>query len=368
MRIAQIAPLCESVPPRQYGGTERVISYLTEALVRLGHEVTLFASGDSTTAARLEAVWPHALRVKQELYQDLSTHLLLNVLLIERVYTLAHNFDLIHSHLDLSGFPLTRRCKVPVLTTLHGRLDVPALQTLLGEFTEAPLISISDAQRRPVPWANWQATIHHGLPVDLYTVRPELGQYLAFLGRLAPEKRPEHAIEVAKRVGIPLRIAAKLDPADRQYFHHVIEPLLSDPFVEYVGEITDAEKNDFLRNAYALLAPFDWPEPFGLVLIEALACGTPVIAYRRGSIPEIIEHGVTGFVCENLEEMIEAVAHIPLISRKRCRAAFEERFSVDRMVQDYLHVYQKLLAAIPSPRSQKHPSPTTRHAEKIGSL
>lgn len=324
MKIAQIAPLCESVPPKQYGGTERVISYLTEALVHQGHEVTLFASGDSRTEARLEAVWPYALRVKQEVYQDISAHLLLNVLLVERTCALAQSFDLIHSHLDLSGFPLTRRCKIPVLTTLHGRLDVPALQAIFGEFPEAPLISISDAQRRHVPRANWKTAIHHGLPMDLYTFRPEPGQYLAFLGRLAPEKRPDHAVEVAKQVGVPLRIAAKLDPADWQYFHRVIEPLLSDPLVEYVGEITDGEKNDFLGKAYALLAPCDWPESFGLVLIESLGCGTPVIAYRRGSIPEIIEHGTTGFVCENREEMITAVEQIPLISRssaERCSSS-----------------------------------------------
>lgn len=340
MRIAQLAPLWNSVPPQHYGGTERVVSYLTEELVRLGHEVTLFASCNSQTTARLHGVWPHPLTVSPgDFYDDA----LVNVLYLERVCASARDFDLIHSHLDVFGFPLARRCRIPVLTTLHGRLDLPRLQPLFQEFAEVPLVSLSFAQRRPVPWANWRATVYHGLPTSLYDFSPQAGSYLAYIGRLTYDKRPDHAIELAKRVGMPLRIAAKVDPVDRDYFQAAIQPLLSHPLIEYLGEITDAEKNGFLGNAYALVAPYDWPEPFGLVFAEALACGTPIIAYRRGSAPEVIEDGVTGFVCETLEEM-EAVVHkVAFIRRARCREAFEQRFSVARMVQDYVRVYQGLL-------------------------
>ena len=339
MNIAQVSPLWESVPPRCYGGTERIVSYITEELVRLGHDVTLFASGDSRTAARLEPICPRALRLNTGICNPSAPLTLLQ----ERAFRLQNDFDIIHSHLDFVGFPLARRCSVPVVTTLHGRLDLAEYVPLFREFAERPLVSISDAQRRPLPWANWEATVYHGLPCDLYSYHPQPGKYLAFLGRIAREKRLDHAIEIAKRVGLPLRIAAKVDPKDRNYFHSEIEPLLDHPLVEYVGELTDAEKDDFLGEAYALIAPFDWPEPFGLVFIESLACGTPVLAYRRGSIPEIIDDGVTGFVCDHLGKMADAVKRVSLLDRHRCRQAFEERFTVERMVQDYLKVYEHLI-------------------------
>ncbi|MEW6544552.1 MAG: glycosyltransferase family 4 protein [Nitrospirota bacterium] len=349
MKIAQVSPLWESVPPRFYGGTERIVSYVTEELTRLGHEVVLFASGDSVTDAELRAVCPQALRLNTGIFNRDAPL----IMLLEQAFGSPGDFDVIHSHLDFLGFPLARRCHVPVLTTLHGRLDLPELQPVFREFAEMPLVSISDAQRRPMPWANWQATVHHGLPRNLYTFRSGPGRYLAFLGRISPEKRPDHAIEVAKRTGMPLRIAAKVDPADREYFRAEIEPLMNHPLVEYVGEITDAEKNDFLGDAYALVCPYDWPEPFGIVFIEALACGTPVLAYRRGSIPEIIEDGCTGFVCDHLGRMADAVQRVSQIDRSRCRRAFDERFTVERMAQDYLRVYEQLVGstervAIPS--------------------
>jgi glycosyltransferase involved in cell wall biosynthesis len=264
-------------------------------------------------------------------------------MLMERALGTTGEFDIIHSHLDFMGFPLSRRNPTPTITTFHGRLDLPELQPVFREYAEMPIVSISDAQRKPVSWANWQATVYHGLPGDLYSFHSNPGKYLAFLGRIAPEKRPDHAIEIAKRTGIPLRIAAKVDPMDREYFHAEIEPLLSHPLVEYLGEITDAEKNEFLGQAMALVCPYDWPEPFGLVLIEALACGTPVLAYRRGSIPELIEDNVTGFICEGVDTMAAAVQRVSEIDRQRCRSTFEERFSASRMAQDYIRVYQQLL-------------------------
>ena len=337
MRIAQVAPLWESVPPKLYGGTERIVSYLTEELVRLDHDVTLFASGDSKTTARLEAICARALRLNTGIFNRDAPM----TMLMEQALGKTGDFDVIHSHLDFMGFPLARRNRTPTVTTFHGRLDLPELQPVFREYAEMPMVSISDAQRKPVSWANWQATVYHGLPTDLYGLQPNPGGYLAFLGRIAPEKRPDHAIEIAKRTGIPLRIAAKVDPMDQEYFRAKIEPLLSDPLIEYLGEITDAEKNDFLGQAMALVCPYDWPEPFGLVLIEALACGTPVLAYRRGSIPEIIEDGVTGFVCEGIDEMTAAIQRIPEIERRRCRRTFEQRFSVERMAIDYIRVYEQ---------------------------
>ncbi len=339
MKIAQVAPLWESVPPKLYGGTERIVSYVTEELVRLGHEVTLFASGDSHTAGRLEAICPQALRLNTGIFNRDAPMIMLQ----ERSLGAAGDFDLIHSHLDFLGFPLARRNALPVVTTLHGRLDLPEIEPVFREYAEMPLVSISNAQRRPMPWANWQATVYHGLPRDLYTFHPEPKGYLAFLGRIAVEKRPDHAIELAKRTGLPLRIAAKVDPTDQQYYRTEIEPLLNHPLVEFIGEISDAEKNDFIGNAAALVCPYDWPEPFGLVLIEALACGTPVLAYERGSIPEVIDHGVTGFVCDSLAEMAEAVGRIPFIDRHRCRASFDERFTADRMARDYVALYERIL-------------------------
>jgi glycosyltransferase involved in cell wall biosynthesis len=339
MRIAQVSPLWESVPPQLYGGTERIVSYLTEELVRLGCGVTLFASGDSMTSARLEPICDRALRLNRGIFNRDAPL----TMLMERALGQSGEFDIIHSHLDFMGFPLSRRNPTPTVATCHGRLDLPELQPVFREYVEMPIVSISDAQRKPVSWANWQATVYHGLPEGLYGFQPNPGKYLAFLGRIAPEKRPDHAIEIAKRVGIPLRIAAKVDPMDREYFYSEIEPLLSHPLVEYLGEITDAEKNEFLGQAMALICPYDWPEPFGLVLIEALACGTPVLAYRRGSIPEIIEDNVTGFVCEGIDSMATAVRRVSELDRRRCRQSFEQRFTVGRMARDYLRVYQQLL-------------------------
>jgi glycosyltransferase involved in cell wall biosynthesis len=360
MRIAQIAPLWESVPPQRYGGTERVVSYLTEELVRQGHDVTLFASGDSRTLGRLWAACPQAFRSNtQTMNRDASL-----ILMQEQAFgDEAWKFDMIHSHLDFLSFPLSRRCATPVLTTLHGRLDLPELVPMYGEYKEMPIVSISNAQRLPLPGANWQGTVYHGLP-DLYTFHPERGSYLAYLGRICPEKRPDHAIEIAKRVGMPLRMAAKVGPFDRPYFETQIAPLLDHPLVEYLGEITDDEKCDLLGKAAAVLCTYDWPEPFGIVLIEALACGTPVLAYRRGSIPEIIEDGVTGFICDNLEEMVAAVHRVPLIGRQRCRDSFESRFTVERMVHDYLTIYEQMAEAVqPMDHLNARPSPLIHHRE-----
>jgi glycosyltransferase involved in cell wall biosynthesis len=339
MKIAQISPIWESVPPKLYGGTERIVSYLTEELVRLGHDVTLFASGDSQTAARLVSASPEALRLCNGIFNRDAPLTMLQ----EKAFGSADQFDILHSHLDFIGFPIARRCPTPVITTLHGRLDLPELVPVFREFAEMPLVSISNAQRKPLPGANWQGTVHHGLPRDLYTYHPVPGKYLAFLGRLSPEKRPDHAIEIAKRTGLPLRIAAKVDAVDRNYFEAEIEPLMSHPLVEYVGEITDEEKNDFLGDALALVCPYDWPEPFGLVLIEALSCGTPVVAYRRGSIPEILDNGRTGFICETLDEMVSAVRQLSTINREDCRQSFEDRFTSERMALDYLNIYRQMV-------------------------
>lgn len=348
MKIAQVAPLWESVPPVLYGGTERVVSFITEELVRQGHEVTLFASGDSTTKAKLIPMCPEALRPSKVItnYDAPVT------IMLEKVFGDAREFDLIHSHLEFLPFPLAKHSPTPVLTTLHARLDLPELLPLFRQFAQMPLVSISNAQREPIPWANWKATIHHGLPNDLYAPHANAGKYLVFLGRVAPEKRLDQAIEIAKRVDMPLRIGAKIDPTNAAYYHAVIEPLLDHPLIEFVGEVTDLEKDNLLGDAYAMLAPYDWPEPFGLVFIESLACGTPVIAYRRGSIPEIIDHGVTGFTCDTLEEMVQSVSHVSLLDRTRCRQAFDAGFSAERMVKDYLRVYEQMLgvsAQIPTP-------------------
>lgn len=348
MKIAQVAPLWESVPPVLYGGTERVVSFITEELVRQGHEVTLFASGDSTTKAKLIPMCPEALRPSKVItnYDAPVTTML------EKAFGDAREFDLTHSHLEFLPFPLAKHSPTPVLTTLHARLDLPELLPLFRQFSQMPLVSISNAQREPIPWANWQATIHHGLPNDLYAPHANAGKYLVFLGRVAPEKGLDQAIEIAKRVDMPLRIGAKIDPTNAAYYHAVIEPLLDHPLIEFVGEVTDLEKDDLLGDAYAMLAPYDWPEPFGLVFIESLACSTPVIAYRRGSIPEIIDHGVTGFTCDTLEEMVQSVSHVSLLDRTRCRQAFDARFSAERMVKEYLRVYEQMLgvpAQIPTP-------------------
>jgi glycosyltransferase involved in cell wall biosynthesis len=316
-----------------------VVSYLTEELVKLGHDVTLFASGDSVTRAKLVSPCPRSLRTSGCL--DLIAP---HILLLEQVSSEAQRFDIIHFHIDYLHFPLSRRQQTPQVTTLHGRLDIPQLEPLYREFSEMPLVSISDSQRKPLPWANWHATVYHGLPLDLHRFRQGQGKYLAFLGRISPEKRLDHAIEIAKRCGMPLKIAAKVDAADRAYYTRDIKPLLDHPLVEYLGELGGAEKDEFLGNAYALLFPIDWPEPFGLVMIEALACGTPVIACRCGSVPEVIDHGVTGFIIDRWEDGVRAVERVARLSRRRCRNVFEQRFSSERMAQDYLMAYQRVTA------------------------
>lgn len=341
MRIAQVAPLYESVPPRLYGGTERVVSYLTEELVRLGHEVTLFASGDSCSCACLHAACDRALRLDPTCHDQLAPH----IRMLGQVYQRAREFDIIHCHTDYLGLPLARFTLTPTVITLHGRLDIPELAPLYREYPDVPLVSISDAQRSPLPDVNWAATIYHGLPLDLYpSFQPHPGAYLLFLGRIAPEKRPDSAIRVARQARIPLRIAAKVDPADREYFETTIRPLLDHPLIDFLGEVDDEQKRDLLSNALALLFPIDWPEPFGLVMIEALACGTPVITRRRGSTPEIIRDGQTGFICETEEEMIGAVHRIDALGRAECRRAFLERFTVAHMVQHYVKVYETICA------------------------
>ncbi len=345
MRIAQISPLTEAVPPKLYGGTERVISWLTEELVALGHDVTLFASGDSTTSAKLEAVWPRAIRLDGSIRDPMGIH----ITMLEQVRRRADEFDVLHFHLDYYPFSLFSRQMTPFLTTLHGRLDLPELQPVFNTFSSLPVISISNAQRRPVPQAGWVRTVYHGLPTDLLRPEPVTPSYLAFLGRISPEKRVDRAIRVAERCGLPIKIAAKVDKVDRDYFDEQIKPLMSLPFVDYIGEIADGQKSEFLSGAIALLAPIDWPEPFGLVMIEAMACGTPVIAFNRGSVPEVIDEGVTGFVVEDETSAIAAVSQIPDLSREVVRQRFEERFTARRMATDYLAVYREL-AEQASPR------------------
>ena len=339
MRIAQVAPLYERVPPVYYGGTERIVSYLTEELIQQGHELTLFASGDSLTKANLIAPCERSLRLNPECNDYLAYYFLQ----LEQVFQRATTFDIIHFHIDYMHFPFSRRNGTPNMTTLHGRLDFPELIPLFREFIEMPVVSISNAQKKPLSWINWQGTVHHGIPLELYQLKKNRGSYLAFLGRISPEKRLDRAIEIAKRFGMTLRIAAKVDPVDRAYMESEIRHLLDHPLVEFIGEIGEAEKRDFLSNAYALLFPIDWSEPFGLVMIEAMACGTPVVAYRQGSVPEVIDDGVTGFLVESIEESVQALDKIQYFDRQRCRQVFEERFSAARMAGDYLKIYNKLL-------------------------
>ena len=339
MRIAQVAPLIESVPPKHYGGTERIVSYLTEELVRAGHDVTLFGSGDSVTQARLIPGCRDSLRLNKQCVDHLAHHLVM----IDRVLEHARDFDVIHFHIDYLHFPASRYLRVPHITTLHGRLDLPDLIPVYDRFRDVPVISISNAQRQPLPSANWVATIYHGLPQELFRFQPNPGNYLAFLGRICREKRADRAIEIAKRAGMPLKIAAKVDPVDRRYFKRVVEPLLQQSHVEWIGEISDREKNDFLGNAHALLFPIDWPEPFGLVMIEAMACGTPVIAYDGGAVSEVIKEGQTGFIAKNLEDAAEAVHRVPELSRAHCRKVFEKRFTVTRMARDYVKIYKRMI-------------------------
>ncbi len=340
MRIAQIAPLTESVPPRLYGGTERVVSFLTDELVAMGHDVTLFASGDSKTSADLVSVWPTALRFDPGLRDAIAPHMTM----LEQVCLRAHEFDILHCHLDYWPFSLFSRQPTPFINTLHGRLDLPELQSVYDNFPDVPLVSISDAQRAPLPQANFVATVHHGLPVDLLTPQPVEPRYLAFLGRICPEKRADRAIRIARETGIPLKIAAKVDRVDEAYFQEVIAPMIDGTTVEMIGEIDDRAKPEFLSGAIGLLVPIDWPEPFGLVMIEAMACGTPVIAYDRGSVPEIVEHGVNGFVVDNDADAIHAVSQLHRLPRQAVRRSFEQRFTATRMAQDYLALYRHLAA------------------------
>jgi glycosyltransferase involved in cell wall biosynthesis len=338
MRIAQVAPLFESVPPRLYGGTERIVSYLTEELVDMGHDVTLYASGDSQTRAKLIAVCPRALWRDPDCRETLPHQ----VRLMERVFADAGDYDVIHFHCDYLHFPMLRRCPCASVTTLHGRLHSPDVKSLFEEFAEVPLVSISNDQRRPVPDANWKATVYHGLPRNAHTFRERPGDYLAFLGRISPEKRLDRAIEIARRSGMHLKVAAKVYPEEQEYFRREIEPLLqtSRSFVEFIGEVGGKTKDEFLGNASALLFPIDWPEPFGLVMIESLACGTPVIAWRNGSVPEIIDDQLTGFVVDSIQEAVDAVKRIQWLDRRICRETFAGRFDANRMAMDYLQTYR----------------------------
>jgi glycosyltransferase involved in cell wall biosynthesis len=347
MRIAQVAPLMESVPPRLYGGTERIVSYLTEELVQLGHDVTLFASGDSVTTADLVACAPVALRLAPKVRDPIPYYMLM----LDRVRAQASKFDIIHFHVDQFHFPIFRPIAGRTVTTLHGRQDLPDLKPLYLGFDDMPLVSISDAQRGPVANANFVTTVLHGIPTGLHQlVTHPRGGYVAFLGRIAPEKRPDHAIAIARALGIPLKIAAKVDRVDQAYFQQTILPLLDGPGVEFVGEINERQKSDFLGGASALLFPIEWPEPFGLVMIEAMACGTPVLAFRTGSVPEIVDQGVTGLIVDSVKEAIAAMPRVLSLNRNAVRRRFEERFSATRMAQDYVSVYQKLLHSLPDQR------------------
>lgn len=344
MKIAQIAPLIESVPPRLYGGTERVASYLTEELVRLGHDVTLFASGDSMTAANLVPCSPMALRLDVNVHDAIPWYMLM----LDRLRQQAQSFDILHFHIDFFPFPLFRHMASRTVTTLHGRQDLPDLPAFYRGFADMPLVSISDAQRKPIPTANFAATIHHGLPLDLHTptFHPR-GGYLAFLGRISPEKGPDRAIQIARSLGIPLRIAAKVDKVDEAYFREAIEPLLG-PGVEFIGEINERQKTEFLGEALALLFPIEWPEPFGITMIEAMACGTPVLAFGHGSVPEIIDEGVTGVVVQNIEQAVAALPRVIALDRRAVRRRFEQRFSVTRMAKEYVKLYRSQLKIAPS--------------------
>jgi len=340
MKIAQVSPLFEAVPPKLYGGTERVVSYLTEALVAAGHDVTLFASGDSVTRATLAAVTPQATRLDPDVRDPLVHH----ILQIQQVAERVHEFDIVHWHTDYFHYPVSIRMDYAHLTTLHGRLDLKELQDVYNAFRGMPVVSISDHQRTPLPQACWEATVYHGLPLDLYSGGSGGGGYLAFLGRISPEKRPDRAIEIAKRAGIPIKMAAKVDKADAEYFKTFIEPMLDHPLVEFIGEIGEDRKGEFLGDALALLFPIDWPEPFGMVMIEAMACATPVIAFGLGSVPEVIDHGTTGYIVDSLEDAVRAAKSLHHFDRRGCRAHFEQRFSVARMAEDYVRLYERIAA------------------------
>jgi glycosyltransferase involved in cell wall biosynthesis len=358
MKIAQIAPLIESVPPRFYGGTERIVSYLTEELVGLGHEVTLFASGDSITSANLVRCVPQALRLNPNVRDPIPYYMLM----LDHVRQQADEFDVLHFHVDQLHFPPFRPIAGRTVTTLHGRQDLPDLPPLYAGFGEMPLVSISNAQRRPVATANFVATVHHGIPLSLYRPTEEArGRYLAFLGRISPEKRPDRAIAIARALGIPLQIAAKVDRVDEDYFRTQIEPLLNGGGVAFIGEIAEPQKEKFLGDALALLFPIDWPEPFGLSMIEAMACGTPVLAFRCGSVPEIVEDGITGVIVGSLEEAVTAFPRLLALDRKKIRQRFQQRFSATRMAHDYIDVYRSLLA--PPVAAEHEERPHVEHDE-----
>jgi glycosyltransferase involved in cell wall biosynthesis len=346
VKIAQVSPLYESVPPQTYGGTERVVSFLTEELVAQGHEVTLFASGDSQTAAKLVPACKRSLRLSGAI-----DHLAHHVAMLDDVIRMAPEFDVIHFHIDYMHFPLSRYCALPSVTTLHGRLDLADLIPVYKRFSDAPVISISMSQRKPLPWVNWVGNISHGLPVDLHSFNPDGGKYLAFLGRISPEKRVDRAIEIAKRAGMPLKVAAKIDNADREYYETVIKPLMNDPNVEFIGEIAEHEKGEFLGNAHAYLFPIDWPEPFGLTMIEAMACGTPTIAFNRGSVPEVMQEGLTGFIVNDMDQAVAAVEKIGSIERTACRNFFEKRFTATRMAEQYVELFDSMTETPVTPRS-----------------
>ncbi|WP_417734814.1 glycosyltransferase family 4 protein [Rosistilla oblonga] len=348
MRIAQVAPLIETVPPKTYGGTERVVHYLTEELVRQGHDVTLFASGDSRTEADHVAVVKESLRCSRETRDPVVWH---QRQLME-VLRMADKFDIIHFHTDFSHFSAMRYLNTPHVTTLHGRLDLPDFQTVFDEFPDMPVVSISDSQRRPIPHANWVGTVYNGTPGENYMFQPTSDpvEYFAFLGRFSPEKGPERAIEIARRLGVKLKMAAKIDRVDEQYFAERIQPHLSDPLIEYIGEVDEEGKNELLGGAKALLFPIDWPEPFGLVMTEAMACGTPVVAFRNGSVDEVMKPGVTGFIVESIDEAVAAAENIDKISRRGCRLYFQDRFDVEPMTHGYVQVYEKLIAPQPTIR------------------
>ena len=340
MRIAQIAPLAESVPPKLYGGTERVIAWLTEELIDLGHEVTLFASGDSVTRAELAAVWPQALRLGRPRTDPMAAH----AALLEAIARRAEEFDIIHCHIDWTHLPVLSRHATPFVTTFHGRLDLPGLSSVVQTFHTAPFVSISNNQRVPLQGVNWVGTVYHGMPANLLQPSFASGGYLAFLGRLTAEKGPEAAIRIARASGAPLRIAAKLPRAEQGYFKKRVEPMIDGTHIRITGEVNDRTKQEFLAGASALLFPIDWPEPFGLVMIEAMACGTPVIAFRSGSVPEVIDDGVTGFIVESEEEAAEAIVHrLPRLDRRQVRARFEQRFTARRMAEEYVRQYQQLV-------------------------
>src|SRR5579872_3352214 len=342
MRIAQVAPLYESVPPHLYGGTERVVSYLTEELVRQGHEVTLFASGDSVTKATLIAPCERSLRLSPDCMDPFAHH----VILYDQVLSRRDDFDILHFHTDYAHFPLSKNLDLPVVTTVHGRLDIPDLLPLYKHFSQMPVVSISLAQRDPLEEANWVGNVYHGLPPDLHMLCNKPGDYLAFLGRISPEKRPDRAIRIALRAGMKLKIAAKVDKVDREYFESQIKPLLKRPGIEFIGEIGESEKGAFLGNALAYLFPIDWPEPFGLTMIEAMACGTPTIAFNCGSVPEVIEDGLTGFIVENMDQAVAAVKKVGTIERTACRNVFEKKFTATRMAEHYIEIYQSMTAPV----------------------